>query len=353
MGTDTDESAPWCGHCKNLAPAYNKVASNLKGLVHVSAIDCDAHQGFCGQYGVKGFPTIKTVRPRTGADGKETWVTEDYNGERTAGAITDHAVSIMPSRVERLTSEKVDNYLSKNRAHLKVVLFTKKGAISARYRALSTSFPSGVKFLQIRGNQDAALKHFNVTDVPHLLVLSANSDEAQHYTGKMERDGWSAFVAQYMNESSASDTASCPMSGESKEETCDTETKDNTVQDQAQERPSQFTKALTTTAIEDACFSQTSQPCLLVPAPLLSDLAFSSKQTGVTFVEYGSEAIQALQERMLPSDKILYLNSKRKWYLSTDAAVSSNDGIREFVDLVKQGEAGKKVKYADSIKVEL
>ncbi len=51
--------APWCGHCKNLAPEYKKAAKALKGIVGVGGIDCDQHKSLCGQFGVQGFPTIK------------------------------------------------------------------------------------------------------------------------------------------------------------------------------------------------------------------------------------------------------------------------------------------------------
>jgi protein disulfide-isomerase A6 len=63
-----------CGHCKNLVPIYRKVATKLKGVVNVGAIDCDdvrfggfilgfmdqeANKPTCGQFGIQGFPTIK------------------------------------------------------------------------------------------------------------------------------------------------------------------------------------------------------------------------------------------------------------------------------------------------------
>ncbi|KAJ6786606.1 hypothetical protein PWT90_11280 [Aphanocladium album] len=80
--------APWCGHCKNLQPAYEKAARNLEGLAKVAAVDCDeeANKQFCGSMGVQGFPTLKIVRP-----GKKAGrpVIEDYNGGRTASAISE------------------------------------------------------------------------------------------------------------------------------------------------------------------------------------------------------------------------------------------------------------------------
>lgn len=31
--------APWCGHCKKLAPEYNKAAKALDGIVKIGALD--------------------------------------------------------------------------------------------------------------------------------------------------------------------------------------------------------------------------------------------------------------------------------------------------------------------------
>jgi len=53
--------APWCGHCKHLAPDYEKVAAAFANEpnVVVAKVDADAHKDLGSRYGVTGFPTIK------------------------------------------------------------------------------------------------------------------------------------------------------------------------------------------------------------------------------------------------------------------------------------------------------
>ncbi|CAB3400897.1 unnamed protein product [Caenorhabditis bovis] len=74
--------APWCGHCKNLVPEYKKAATALKGIAKVGAVDMTQHQSVGSPYNVQGFPTLKIF----GADKKKP---VDFNGQRTAQAITD------------------------------------------------------------------------------------------------------------------------------------------------------------------------------------------------------------------------------------------------------------------------
>lgn len=54
--------APWCGHCKNLAPVYEDLASSLefaKDKVQIAKVDADAEKDLGRKYGVQGFPTLK------------------------------------------------------------------------------------------------------------------------------------------------------------------------------------------------------------------------------------------------------------------------------------------------------
>ena len=70
--------APWCGHCKNLAPVYEELASNFQfaaDKVSVAKVDADDHKSLGKRFGVGGFPTLKWF------DGKSD-KPEDYNGGR-------------------------------------------------------------------------------------------------------------------------------------------------------------------------------------------------------------------------------------------------------------------------------
>ena len=69
--------APWCGHCKNAKPEFEKVMRMAKGKAHM--IDCDAHQDIAQKYDIKGFPTIRYY-PKGPKNGNP----REYQGNRTA-----------------------------------------------------------------------------------------------------------------------------------------------------------------------------------------------------------------------------------------------------------------------------
>jgi len=53
--------APWCGHCKTLAPIYEELAAAFEhsDKVTIAKVDADAHKDLGRKHGVQGFPTLK------------------------------------------------------------------------------------------------------------------------------------------------------------------------------------------------------------------------------------------------------------------------------------------------------
>jgi len=78
--------APWCGHCQQFKPSYEKAAKMLKGVVKVGAVNMDTHKQVGSQYGVKGFPTVMFF----GLD--KTKSPETYQEAREADALVNYAL---------------------------------------------------------------------------------------------------------------------------------------------------------------------------------------------------------------------------------------------------------------------
>src|SRR5665648_592167 len=75
----------WCGHCKALAPEYEKAAQQLEqehSNVELAAVDCVAYADFCKAQGVEGYPTVRYFH-----NGQM----EEYKGGRTAKDLVDYA----------------------------------------------------------------------------------------------------------------------------------------------------------------------------------------------------------------------------------------------------------------------
>jgi len=76
--------APWCGHCKKLAPEYEIAATELKkDGISIAKVDADTEENrpLAARFEIRGFPTLKVFR---------NGVPTDYQGERTSRGIVSY-----------------------------------------------------------------------------------------------------------------------------------------------------------------------------------------------------------------------------------------------------------------------
>jgi thioredoxin 1 len=50
--------APWCGPCKMIAPALEKIAKEYSGKLVVAKVNTDENPQYAMKYGVQGIPTL-------------------------------------------------------------------------------------------------------------------------------------------------------------------------------------------------------------------------------------------------------------------------------------------------------
>ncbi|XP_053609121.1 protein disulfide-isomerase A6 homolog isoform X2 [Plodia interpunctella] len=89
--------APWCGHCKNLVPEFQKAAKALKGIIKMGAVNADNHKSLAQKYGISGFPTLKIF-----SGGKHT----PYNGARNAAGFIEAGLKAAKEKAYRSLGHK-------------------------------------------------------------------------------------------------------------------------------------------------------------------------------------------------------------------------------------------------------
>lgn len=79
--------APWCGPCKAIAPALEKIAKEYAGKLIVAKVNTDENSEYALKYGVQGIPTMLFI---------------------SEGKVVHRTVGSLP---EKLIREAVDQFL--------------------------------------------------------------------------------------------------------------------------------------------------------------------------------------------------------------------------------------------------
>ena len=50
--------APWCGPCRMMAPAYEKVSQDMQGKARFVKVNTEDEQGLAAKYNIRSIPTL-------------------------------------------------------------------------------------------------------------------------------------------------------------------------------------------------------------------------------------------------------------------------------------------------------
>jgi len=194
--------APWCGHCKKLAPEYEKASKQLAGVVRLGAVDADAHPTLGAQFGVKGFPTLKafpdsaTLNPYTKKFGRQA---VEYSGARTAKGIVAYAKANMPSLVKEVAGDGDHKSFVEEKGMPKALLFTDKKETPPTFKALSLRFKDRMRLGQVGSESKAILEKYAVDAFPRVVVLPADGSPPVVWDGENKLEALHAFFAKHAN----------------------------------------------------------------------------------------------------------------------------------------------------------
>ncbi|KAJ7180144.1 thioredoxin-like protein [Mycena crocata] len=94
--------APWCGHCKALAPHYEEAATALKDKnIKLAKVDCVDQADLCQSNGIQGYPTLKVYRNGTPSD---------YTGPRKADGIVAYMTKQSLPAVSDVTAANHEDF---------------------------------------------------------------------------------------------------------------------------------------------------------------------------------------------------------------------------------------------------
>lgn len=371
--------APWCGHCQNLKPAYEKAAKSLDGLAKVAAVNCDddSNKGLCGQFGIQGFPTLKIVRPGKKA-GKPA--VEDYQGARTASGIVEAVQDKINNHVKKVTDKDLDAFFADEAP--KAILITEKGTTSSLLKSIAIDFLGAVTIGQARTTQKTVVDKFGVSDFPALVLLPAGGADPIVYDGELKKAPLVEFISQIgaPNQDPPSKKPKEKKTTEKKaekkkEQKTEEPAPEAAPEEAAAEEPSASPVApaaapipsiATEETLQESCFAPKSHPCVLAIVPaadsekkttslaVLAEIYHKHEQSGrhlfpfYQIPEENTKAAAIRESLSLGADvELVMVNARRSWYKRFQGELDAA-GIESWIDAIRMGD-GEKQKLPESL----
>eukprot|EP00055_Hartaetosiga_balthica_P018471 m.134452 g.134452 ORF g.134452 m.134452 type:complete len:378 (-) comp9609_c0_seq1:3606-4739(-) len=197
--------APWCGHCKSMAPAYEELSDAFSHVsdVVIAEVDADKHRDLGKRFGVSGFPTIKYFE-------KGSTSASDYSGGRTAEDFLtfinkkgfNGRIKVTPSEVVVLTESNFEKIVMDETKDVFVEFYAPWcghcKSLAPTYEKFGETFKNEKDVVIAKMDADKfkiTPKKFGVTGFPTLKWFPKDNKDGEDYRGG--RDG--ADLVSFVN----------------------------------------------------------------------------------------------------------------------------------------------------------
>ena len=176
--------APWCGHCKALAPEYEEAATVLKEKgIPLIKVDCDEETSLCADQKIQGYPTLKVFR---GAE-----ISSPYTGARKFDSLVSYMTKQSLPAVSEVTAKNIDDLIDSS--DVVVVGFFDDKTSNTTFTDIANTFREKYVF---GASSDAKLaKEYGISEFPSLVIFKKFDDESAIYNGKeFDKDELTEFI---------------------------------------------------------------------------------------------------------------------------------------------------------------
>ncbi|CAB3401497.1 unnamed protein product [Caenorhabditis bovis] len=144
--------APWCGHCKALAPKYQEAARILKEEGHnvrLAKVDVTENSDLGKLFDIRGYPTLKFFRSS---------VSIDYTGGRETNDIVEWIKKKMMPSVHSITTDEELEDFKKDEEQVVVIAHFEDEELKNAYQTVADKLEN-LKFGAIKGDKVKEVKN--------------------------------------------------------------------------------------------------------------------------------------------------------------------------------------------------
>ncbi len=168
--------APWCNHCKAMAPAWNEMGRDFRGRLNIGEVNCDVESRLCKEIKIRGYPTLMFFKSQEHIE---------YDGLRGLGDLMSFATKAMQSGVRDVDAAEFEAVQKKEEV---IFLYFYDTATTADdFEILDKTSLQLIGHAPLLKTSSSILaSRFRATTFPKLMVI--RDGKPQYYTALAPKD---------------------------------------------------------------------------------------------------------------------------------------------------------------------